>query len=29
VWSAAERRFVRVDEEMIARALSQRAARSS
>ena len=29
VWSAAERRFVRMDEEMIARALSRRAARSS
>jgi carbonic anhydrase len=29
VWSVAERRFVRMDEEVIARALSRRAARSS
>jgi carbonic anhydrase len=29
VWSAAARRFVRMDEDMIARALSRRAARSS
>jgi carbonic anhydrase len=29
VWSVPERRFVRIDEEVIARALSRRAARSS
>ena len=29
VWSAAEGRFVRMDEDVIARALSRRAARSS
>jgi carbonic anhydrase len=29
VWSVAERRYVRMDEEVIARALSRRAARSS